>query len=257
MHRSGTSLTAMWMHGCGLFLGDRLMSGDFDNPLGHFEDLDILHIHERDLQEKKLMTNGLRIKPYREFEFEASTRPLVEAFLKSREKHDQWGWKEPRSTLYLEAWKKIIPGLKVLAIYRGFDEVVDSLVRRTKYSVFKSGKFKGISNILHRMGYPAYIQWEKSNYIDAWIKYNSSILAFKDAYPDDIHIVNLETLIRDSRAVFEKISDKWNLDLEFKRMEDFYQPGFLKSNIKKNSSDRSENNPVKLIREKFEMFNNQ
>ena len=43
MHRSGTSLTAMWLQKCGFQLGDNLLSGAWDNKYGHFEDKDFNH----------------------------------------------------------------------------------------------------------------------------------------------------------------------------------------------------------------------
>jgi hypothetical protein len=67
MHRSGTSLTAMWLSACGLDIGADLMSGQFDNPKGHFEDLELVKLHENDLQQKGLKSHGLHLKHVNDF----------------------------------------------------------------------------------------------------------------------------------------------------------------------------------------------
>lgn len=257
MHRSGTSLTAMWLKGCGLFIGEKLMLGGFDNPLGHYEDLEILKIHEGDLKIKGLATNGLRLNNYHKFEFEENTMSQINTFLKSRIKYNLWGWKEPRSTLYLQAWKKITPGLRVLGVYRNCNDVIDSLVRRAHYSLFKSDKFKGFSKLAHKIAYPIYIRWEIANYIDAWIKYNNAILSFKEHYPNDIHIIAIESLISNSKQVFEKISEKWKLDLSYSSISEFYRSSLLNKTAAKCKIPQHYHASIKYINDRLENYNNQ
>jgi hypothetical protein len=42
MHRSGTSLTAAFIHKIGLDLGDNLLKYNYWNPKGYFEDIDFV-----------------------------------------------------------------------------------------------------------------------------------------------------------------------------------------------------------------------
>ena len=46
-HRSGTSLVCQLLHRAGLFLGDELLGATFSNPNGHFEDAEVVELHER------------------------------------------------------------------------------------------------------------------------------------------------------------------------------------------------------------------
>src|ERR687896_198189 len=46
-HRSGTSLVCQLLHRAGLFLGYNLLGPAFSNPHGHFEDTEILEIHQQ------------------------------------------------------------------------------------------------------------------------------------------------------------------------------------------------------------------
>lgn len=41
-----------------------------------------------------------------------------------------WGWQEPRTSLFLDFWAKLLPEAKFLLIYRSPWEVADSLYRR-------------------------------------------------------------------------------------------------------------------------------
>ena len=53
-HQSGTSAIARSLHLGGLFLGDDLLGSEPSNPYGHFEDNEVITIHQdesRTLQE--------------------------------------------------------------------------------------------------------------------------------------------------------------------------------------------------------------
>jgi hypothetical protein len=195
MHRSGTSLAAMWLYECGLYLGDDLMKGQFDNPKGHFEDLEVLKIHQQDLKFKGLKTDGLRLNNRENFTFEDISKKGIQNLINHRNLMDLWGWKEPRGTLYLLEWKKLIPALKVFAIYRPFHEVVNSLERRTKHSFFKTNKYSLIRRVLHLAVFPLYIVWERRKYREAWLQYNKKIISFKRTYPKDCILISLDQLL--------------------------------------------------------------
>ena len=47
MHRSGTSLISSYLEQSGLDLGDKLFPPDKGNPRGYFEDMDMVHFHNR------------------------------------------------------------------------------------------------------------------------------------------------------------------------------------------------------------------
>ena len=103
MHRSGTSLTASWIHKCGLQIDDgNLMGASVGNRLGHFEDADFVKLHSKYIRRlwphskswivlhPKKIDKGLKV------EFISDARELI---LK-RDKYEFWGWKDPRSILF-------------------------------------------------------------------------------------------------------------------------------------------------------------
>ena len=148
MHRSGTSLITQWLHKCGLHVGDRLMGSSESNKDGHFEDLDYVRLHEEILKNYKFpgagfITEQLNIKDRYYIE---KLRSNVEF---KRRLHNQWGWKDPRTCLFLDYYPELLPEAKYLVILRDYNEVVTSLIKRDfqeykKLYFRKEGKLRRI-----------------------------------------------------------------------------------------------------------------
>jgi hypothetical protein len=129
MHRSGTSLTAAILASAGVDMGDHLLGADAANPRGHFEDVDFLLFHQRALAANGVSADG----------FVADAEPDVPALMLA-EAHDivasrrakgrPWGWKEPRTVLFLEFWERLLPEARFVFVFRRPWEVLDSLFRR-------------------------------------------------------------------------------------------------------------------------------
>ena len=129
MHRSGTSLTAAILASAGIDMGDHLLGADGANPRGHFEDVDFLLFHQRSLAANGVSTDG----------FVADAEPEVPALMLAeandivaarRAKGRPWGWKEPRTVLFLEFWERLLPEARFVFVFRRPWEVLDSLFRR-------------------------------------------------------------------------------------------------------------------------------
>src|SRR5690606_37450213 len=116
MHRSSTSLCASWLEGCGLKLFEQV-EGNVGNTLGHFEDKEILAIHSRALRQIDKRTKGWIVNKGINPNFSASDRIALANLLAKRNSYDLWGWKDPRNTLFLNEWKKMIPNLKCLLLW--------------------------------------------------------------------------------------------------------------------------------------------
>jgi hypothetical protein len=117
MHRSGTSLVAGLCQAAGLHVGDRLLGAYRGNEAGHFEDLDFVEWHQLVLRANGLAPEG----------FVAEATPQVPAALERkaealvatrREPGGIWGWKDPRTTLHLEFWRRVVPEARFLFIVR-------------------------------------------------------------------------------------------------------------------------------------------
>ncbi len=227
MHRSGTSLSASLLEKSGLNIGDDLMSNGFDNKKGHFEDWEILDIHEKDLKLKSLDPRALsgNIRPPLCFEKESINR--IEAFLEKKHKFDLWGWKEPRTTLYLEAWKQIVPNTKCIAVFRHYDEVADSLIRRYNYKLKKGVAMDLKTRIKHFLAYPLHILLLKYNAYKFWDIYNTNILNFKNQYPDDVVIVELNHFIQNYNIITGVLNERFNIKLSKIEVDDILDSSLL------------------------------
>src|SRR5262245_13691335 len=115
MHRSGTSMVTHLLKLCGLALGAdaKLIGSDVGNVEGHFEHIDFLKINEAILAYfGGSGANPPSLKMGWEAENEIAqlagqARVLVDSF----SDYTHWGWKDPRTTLLLPFWKKIIPNM--------------------------------------------------------------------------------------------------------------------------------------------------
>jgi 2-polyprenyl-3-methyl-5-hydroxy-6-metoxy-1,4-benzoquinol methylase len=134
MHRSGTSLVARVLNDCGLYLGpdQELMKPNEDNREGFWENVRFVDLNEALLAALRgawdrppVIENGWEelpeIEPLREraLELVAQFRP-----------HEPWGWKDPRSSLTLPFWRRLLPDLTIVACVRDPIEVADSLAAR-------------------------------------------------------------------------------------------------------------------------------
>ncbi len=152
MHRSGTSLVANLLQNAGVNLGEKLLAPNHQNPRGFFEDLDLYHFHE-----DVLHARGLNILVTRDFVFEPTPEEIQRAkhLVAQRAGEWRWGWKDPRTCLFLDFWDALLPDAHFLFIYRHPLDVLLSLVRRMEFH--NLGLLEGL---------------------DAWRVYNSRIQEF-------------------------------------------------------------------------------
>lgn len=129
MHRSGTSLTAQWLNKCGLNIGDNLLPENFSNKDGHFEDIDFHDIHEEIFKSHDIPYGGFINIDNFELTFEDKTK-LEKLIKQKHQKNKQWGWKEPRTCLFIKEYLEILPNAKFLLILRDYKSIINSLTNR-------------------------------------------------------------------------------------------------------------------------------
>jgi len=138
MHRSGTSMVAKLLHGCGLYLGleQDLMPPASYNPGGFWENLKFVEINETILNEfggawdcPPPMPDGWELQ---EEVLDQGAR--AEALLQEFTGHEPWGWKDPRNSLTLPFWMALVPDIKSVVCVRNPLEVALSLHRRNGVS---------------------------------------------------------------------------------------------------------------------------
>ncbi|WP_334050864.1 rhamnan synthesis F family protein [Alteromonas gracilis] len=130
-HRSGTSLVAQTLHANGVDMGHDLMGASFANPLGHFEDMPLVSLHD-----KLLSVNGLNWQHTQDTPI-AVPRFLSPAFtnyseLRQAQKSAQfYGAKDPRALSFLNNWSSAFSNnVLFLLVFRGWKYSVSSLLKR-------------------------------------------------------------------------------------------------------------------------------
>jgi 2-polyprenyl-3-methyl-5-hydroxy-6-metoxy-1,4-benzoquinol methylase len=132
MHQSGTSVVARVLSDCGVYLGseDDLMKPEADNRDGCWENVPFVELNDELLaafdgrwDQPPQLPVGWEKRP----EVEPLRDRAVE-LIRQFETHEPWGWKDPRNTLTLPFWRRLIPGMSVVACVRDPRGVALSLV---------------------------------------------------------------------------------------------------------------------------------
>lgn len=189
MHRSGTSLVASVLRQAGLDIGHEDFGPGLGQPRGHFEDHDFYHLHEAILAASghscfTADESAGAVDPA----FEEQARALVAA----RSDRPFWGWKEPRTCLFLDLWERLLPQARFLFLYRHPVDVALSLWRRN------------IDFELRRDPWLAF---------RAWGLYNRRLLAFRDRHPDRCFLAHAPALAADFPGFFQRLSARLGLPL--------------------------------------------
>jgi hypothetical protein len=189
-HKSGSSLVASWLGACGLALSDgRLMGPGPGNPLGHFEDLDFVDLHVGAIERQHPKADGWRVTTGT-MTFSADERERVVALAAIRSKRYRvWGWKDPRTCLFLNEYVDVLPDLRVLSIRRPTEDVVDSLLRRSQSVPEGHGSRLSAADAA------------------AVTRHHLGLIAdFVDRHPDLCTQVDLAELLDDDYEVFRRVS---------------------------------------------------
>lgn len=214
MHRSGTSLTASWIQQCGLQIHDgKLMGAGVGNKLGHFEDVDFVNLHSK--YALKLWPDSKSWIVHHQGEIDRQTRQafldeaskLVEA---RNKKHEFWGWKDPRTVIFLDIWKELIPDMKCLFVWREARDVVDSLIRRSRKSKHPVDKIGTYRSVL------------------VWQYYNEQILSYYERHADDTIVVNIRDIIQNDQVVIRSIVEKLGLNLKHSSISSLVREDMLR-----------------------------
>jgi hypothetical protein len=196
MHRSGTSMFARFMHESGICMGENFYLDKTANRYGHYEDLDFLNLQRNELSrhfkgEDWLIYDDFIISD--DFISQAGEIYLAKA---AKNQSQDWGWKDPRTTLFMDFWQNIDPEIRTVFMVRHPDEVLNSLCRllKTRWS--------------HK---------EKSKYLKTYAYYNHAILKYlKKQRNQKTAVVNVKRLIENTEEVLEKVNTKISTDFDYR-----------------------------------------
>lgn len=190
MHRSGTSLLASLFEGAGVSVGTRLLGSGTGNDAGHFEDLDFQEFHQR-----ALVGNGLAAEGFTAEALPRVPEPLHAEALRivgdRRRQGGVWGWKDPRTVLFLDFWAEQLPDARYVFVFRRPWEVVDSFFRR---------------------GDPAFA-FNPPLAARVWLHYNRRILAFIQRHPDRCLIRETTQVATDPGELFAAVRGRFELSV--------------------------------------------
>lgn len=204
MHRSGTSLVAGVLRQAGLDIGREAFGPGLGQPRSHFEDHDFYHLHEAILAAagRSCFTAGEGSLGEIDPAFEERARALVAA----RADRPFWGWKEPRTCLFLDLWDRLLPRACFLFLYRHPVDVALSLWRR---------------NIDLEVRQDPWLAFR------SWALYNRRLLEFLDRHPERCFLAHAPALAADFPGFFQRLSAKLDLPLQPGDFRALYEPDEL------------------------------
>ncbi len=131
MHRSNTSLVAKSLLSSGLHMGDNLLPASPHNKEGYFEDKTIIDIEDEWLKKSDqywYISDFDQLKAIQpdKGQISSTRQKVLDAF----DGKSFFGWKSPRSILFLDYWLKVFPEAKFFFIFRHPCLVSESLVKR-------------------------------------------------------------------------------------------------------------------------------
>ena len=189
MHRSGTSLVSSLLQASGVHVGDALLAANHSNPRGYFEDVDFIDFHEQLLRDRQ--QHYMHIDSDFNFEPTSTERERGGQLVAERSKTALWGWKDPRTSLFLDFWNDQLPAARFLFVYRHPLEVLLSLLRRGEFD-----ERQCLAVGLH-----------------AWHTYNSKIKTFFDRHPDRCLLIHIEGLAAQVEKFGLLLQRKLELDI--------------------------------------------
>lgn len=226
MHRSGTSLVANWLVKCGVNMGDSLYQGDLYNKNGYFEDLDFIKVHEKIFRANDIPQGGLKKISNMHLD-DFAVKSIAELITNKNIAHQQWGWKDPRTCLFLNIYNKLVPKAVYFIVFRDFDFVVDSLIRRQKSGIklwYKKQSFLfKLKNILTLRKKLSAVYQLADEYLKSWITYNSNIVNFVNTISSDRYIVvSYKDIFSQEERIISTLK-KWNLEIDDVRFDTIFK----------------------------------
>lgn len=196
MHRSGTSAVSGLLDELGVFMGKNLFAPQENvNEKGFFENAKVVDINDSLFDallgswDDPFSYNFELNYPDAYSEFELATKKFLS---KEYASYELWGMKDPRTSLHLPFWDKMITDCNTLPCYlmmlRNPLEVVASIVKRDEFSLKKA--------------------------LILWINYTLSTYLFCSS--KSLYILNFDSLLASPERVMTGICTKFNIEMPSK-----------------------------------------
>lgn len=228
MHRSGTSLTSSWLQKSGLNIGVDLLGAMEGNKRGHFEDNDFLNFH-KDLLEY----NNSDWRVFQAVKLIWKNDHLERAKSIVAKKSDgalPWGWKDPRTCLFLSLWREAVSDAYYFVVFRNPVEVVDSLLRRRKRNLLASTQVPFWKKPKRWLQFYFTMPYYRNKFWLMWIRYNLDIIEHLDSLEDlsRVLVVEEKYLIQNNAIVISLLKKKFSLKISFVPIETVFDEKMMK-----------------------------
>lgn len=261
MHRSGTSLITQWLYRCGLFIGNNLFPPDVGNVEGHFEDSDFLAIHQKFLVRKNCIYTGFIDRSFPKLV--ASEKQELKDLIENKNKaNKEWGWKDPRTCLFLDAYHELIPSAYYLVIVRGYHSTVNSMLTR-EYGIHMK-KFrtkKGLSRLkwilFKKKSLEEIFEKYAEHFLKIWIYYYEQIWHHIRSLPEKKYaVVHYSCLVQNDKDVFARLKDEWQFSLDYLPFTHVYKKELLSEirDVKQYIKDKELITKANQIEAEFKRF---
>jgi colanic acid/amylovoran biosynthesis glycosyltransferase len=217
MHLSGASIVGQALFQAGLFLGDKIQVPRNFGPAGSFEDEDIARFHDEILAINKSglkaygTLNGLIVPT----EYKNKGEELIRVKYDS---HSRWGWKDPRTILFLDYWNLRLPDAKWIFVFRKPAEVAWSLLWRGELDMYSDNPIVRALTALR-----------------IWTNQNRRILAFSREHPDRTLLIFAPEDFEENKqdAINKIIIGRWSFDIRPIDLAAAYSPHLIKKKTPK------------------------
>ena len=201
-HRSGTSMVTQLLHSAGLFVGDDLLGARPSNPFGHFEDREVLKLHDSILRDNSYNWQvDEHLIPTVFPERWNAARQIVK---NRRLQHQLWGFKDPRVCMFLGLWHHLMGDAKVLLVFRSAVDSVSSIARRHAEQMFQD---EGPRHIHLKF-------WNDPDLaLRMWIVHNEAVLRHAALHPDSVVAISFES-IKQGFPLLDHLNSVWGLGLD-------------------------------------------
>lgn len=237
MHRSGTSLITHWLSECGLQLGENFLPAGVGNVDGHYEDIEFLKLHEEILNDNHLPPTGLTDE--HNIDVSLYHREKLKSIIKVKNSlYPQWGWKDPRTCLFLDTYKELLPNARYLIVVRDYQSVVSSLLQRDFVFIEKKYLARGyfdrlVWNVFRRKRRLKKLYNQKAeDYLKIWIAYNEEILKNIKTLPESAYVmINYSLLNTKDDHICSFLKNHWHLSLKYAQFKDIYKDKLISKPI--------------------------
>lgn len=201
MHKSGTTLVSQILHHSGISMGEIPESVSYDRG-NKYEDQESLAINIELIRAPD--DEILYIPPPEPLEATEDQRARMRRFVAERSaRHEDWGFKDPRTTLVYPLWESELPEHRIIAVWRSLEEI---------WPRFRAPGLR----MLHQEPKRAW------NYVVRWCEHNDRIARTLEHTSRDWLLINYREFMTGERD-FRRLQEFVGRPLDDRRRKGLYR----------------------------------